>query len=41
MLEFCDVMLSFYPREIAKIGERMSRFEKVKEFWLNKPEEIG
>jgi hypothetical protein len=41
MLEFCDVMLSFYPREIAKIGERMIRFEKVREFWLSKPEEIG
>jgi hypothetical protein len=41
MLEFCDVMLSFYPREIAKIGERMIRFEKVREFWLNKLEEIG
>lgn len=27
MLDFCDVMLEFYPKEIAKIGERVSRFE--------------
>lgn len=38
MLEFCDIMLSFYPREIAKIRERGSYFEKVKEFWTSKPE---
>ena len=33
MLEFCDEMLSFYPKEIAKIGERIHRFEQVREFW--------
>lgn len=38
MLEFCDVMLEFYPREIAKIGERMVRFEQVREFWSQKSE---
>lgn len=38
MLEFCDVMLEFYPKEIAKIGERITRFEKVREYWLAKPE---
>ena len=36
MLDFCDVMLEFYPKEIAKIGERVSRFEAVREFWLRK-----
>lgn len=36
MLEFCDVMLEFYPKEITKIGERMSRFERVREFWQGK-----
>lgn len=36
MLEFCDVMLSFYPKEIAKIGERVDRFEQIREFWLQK-----
>ena len=37
MLEFCDVMLSFYPREIEKIGERINYFTKVKERWLATP----
>ncbi len=39
MLEFCDVMLQFYPREIVKIGERITRFEKVREFWTEKNDE--
>ena len=38
MLEFCDTVLAFYPREIAKIGQRIMRFEKVREFWLAKKE---
>ncbi len=38
MLEFCDVVLEFYPKEIAKIQGRMERFEKVRQFWLSKPE---
>ncbi len=37
MIEFCDVMLDFYPKEIAKIGDRIKRFEVVKAFWLQKP----
>jgi hypothetical protein len=36
MLEFCEVMLQFYPKEISKIGTRITYFEKVKEFWLDK-----
>jgi hypothetical protein len=38
MLEFCDTVLSFYPREISKITKRIGKFEKVKEFWMAKPE---
>jgi hypothetical protein len=38
MLEFCEVMLEFYPKEITKIGERISRFEQVREFWRSKTE---
>jgi hypothetical protein len=38
MLEFCDTVLAFYPREIVKITKRIGKFEKVKEFWLSKPE---
>ena len=37
MIELCDVMLEFYPKEITKIGERIERFKKIKEFWQNKP----
>jgi hypothetical protein len=36
MLEFCDVMSEFYPREIAKIGDRIARFEQVRAFWEQK-----
>ncbi len=36
MLELCDAVLAFYPREIAKIQERISYFEKVREFWQSK-----
>lgn len=39
MLEFCDVMLEFYPREIAKIGERTERFERVRDFWKSKKDD--
>jgi hypothetical protein len=38
MLEFCDTVLAFYPREIAKITQRIGKFEQVKQFWLAKPE---
>lgn len=38
MLEFCDTVLAFYPREIVKITKRIGKFEKVTEFWLSKPE---
>ena len=33
MLQLCDVMAEFYPREIEKISERMRRFESVREQW--------
>ncbi|MBI2815009.1 MAG: hypothetical protein HYX71_12070 [Opitutae bacterium] len=36
MLEFCDIMLDFYPREVRKIGLRIAQFEKAKTFWLAK-----
>jgi hypothetical protein len=38
MIRLCDALLSFYPREIAKIGERIDYFERVRQFWLAKPE---
>jgi len=33
MLELCDTLLEFYPKEIGKIHERIEYFEKVKERW--------
>lgn len=33
MIEFCDAVLSFYPKEIGKIRNRIERFERVKEVW--------
>ncbi|MCP5524774.1 MAG: hypothetical protein H7A46_24885 [Verrucomicrobiales bacterium] len=38
MLEFCDTVLAFYPREIAKITKRIGKFERVREFWLSRPD---
>ncbi len=37
MLELCDVMLEFYPKEIAKIHSRAEYFEQVKHHWQSKP----
>ncbi|WP_343414900.1 hypothetical protein [Candidatus Amarolinea dominans] len=38
MIELCDVMLEFYPKEIAKIGDRIGRFEQIRAFWQAKKE---
>ena len=38
MLELCDVMIDFYPKEIGKIHERLDYFKRVKEYWEKKPE---
>src|SRR5438034_8107673 len=34
MIEFCDIMLEFYPKEIGKIGNRIQRLRDIKEFWI-------
>jgi len=39
MIELCETMLEFYPREILKIGDRITRFEQVRKRWLAKPED--
>lgn len=36
MLKLCDNLLQFYPKEIAKIGKRISYFEQVRQSWQNK-----
>ena len=33
MLELCDTLFEFYPKEIQKIQERVARFEDVKAHW--------
>lgn len=38
MLELCDSLLEFYPKEIAKIGEKIEHFQKVRDFWLSRPD---
>jgi hypothetical protein len=38
MLELCDEMLDFYPREIAKIHKRVERFEAIRIAWDAKPD---
>jgi hypothetical protein len=39
MLELCEVLFEFYPKEIVKINDRIEYFRQVQEFWLAKPDE--
>jgi len=36
MLELCNSLFEFYPREIEKINDRISYFERVRKYWENK-----
>lgn len=36
ILELCDIMLEFYPREINKIENRINHFKRVKKEWESK-----
>lgn len=38
MLELCDIMSEFYPREITKIQTRIGYFERLKGYWERKEE---
>ncbi len=38
MLELCEVLFDFYPKEIAKIQERVAFFERVQATWRAKPD---
>ena len=38
MIELCDTILEYYPKEIAKINKRISHFEKIKADWEARPE---
>ena len=39
MLELCDILAAFYAKEIGKISDRATHFERVREFWLAKPDD--
>jgi len=36
MLDMCDNLFEFYPREIEKIGDRISYFKRIQKYWKNK-----
>lgn len=36
MLDLCEAMLEFYPREIAKINDRMGYIESVRQAWRDR-----
>jgi hypothetical protein len=38
MLQLCDVMLEFYPKEIGKIQDRIEYFKRAKQRWEKKQE---
>ncbi len=38
MLELCEAMLEFYPKEIGKISERIDYFKRVQRQWERKKE---
>jgi len=38
MIELCDTLLEFYPKEIAKIDKRIIRFQKIREQWESRAE---
>jgi hypothetical protein len=39
MIELCETMMAFYPREIGKIEHRMDYFKRLKRIWTKKSEE--
>jgi len=36
MIELCDTLLSFYPKEVLKIDARIEHFQKVRAYWSAK-----
>ena len=38
MLQLCDTLFEFYPREISKITNREEHFKKIRKFWEAKEE---
>ena len=38
MIQLCDVLLDFYPKELLKINKRIEYFQKVKARWMSRSE---
>jgi hypothetical protein len=38
MIELCDLLLDFYPKEIAKVTARIEHFRSIKARWESRPE---
>ncbi len=36
MLELCDALFEFYPREIEKVKDRIEDFKEIKKQWEEK-----
>ena len=36
MIELCNNLLAFYPKEISKINSRIEHFTKVRQYWVSK-----
>ena len=41
MLQLCDTLFDFYPKEILKIQARIDRFDEVKEYWESREDIWG
>ncbi len=41
MLQLCDTLFEFYPKEIIKIQERIERFDTVKMYWESREDIWG
>lgn len=39
MIELCDTLLEFYPKEVAKIDKRIKHFQKIRAQWKKRAEE--
>jgi hypothetical protein len=39
MVEMCDTLLEFYPREILKINDRIEHFRRVRDYWMAQPDD--
>ena len=41
MLQLCNTLFEFYPKEITKIKKRIGRFDEVKTYWESREDIWG